>query len=144
LACACLYVAVASFRDARLARAGRLAEMSLQLPGFLKERIRSVVRSGAKSRRFVAAAFLSGIAISVLELACTGQVYLPTIVYAMKSGYDRAVWFLLLYNIAFITPLVLVFVLAWKGMRSETLLRFQQRRTALVKTALGFLFLFLF
>ncbi len=144
LAAACLYVAWASFRDARLARQGRLAEMTLQLPGFLKDRIRSVVRTGARSRRFVASAFLCGVVISVLELACTGQVYLPTIVYAMKAGLGGAVWFLLLYNLAFVIPLVVVFVLAWRGMGSESLIRFQQRRTALVKTAMGWLFLVLF
>ncbi|MCB1089593.1 MAG: hypothetical protein KDM63_21315, partial [Verrucomicrobiae bacterium] len=101
LAVACLWVAWMSFRDARLARQGRLADMSLQLPGFLKDRIRSVIRTGSRSPRFVVAAFLSGIVISLLELACTGQVYLPTIIYAMKTGADKAVWFLLLYNIAF-------------------------------------------
>lgn len=144
LAIACLWVAWMSFRDARLARQGKLAEMSLQLPGFLKDRIRTVIRTGARSRRFVVAAFLSGIVISVLELACTGQVYLPTIVYAMKSGAARAVWFLLLYNLAFVVPLTIVFILAWRGLRSDALIRFQERHTATVKLALGWLFLLLF
>lgn len=144
LAGACLWVAWASFRDAKLARQGRLSEMSLQLPGFLKDRIRSVTRTGVRHRRFVAAAFVSGIVISVLELACTGQVYLPTIVFAMKSGYGKATWFLLIYNLAFVIPLIVVFILAWRGMGSEKLVEFQRRRTALVKTALGCLFLVLF
>ena len=144
LAAACLWVAWMSFRDARLARRGQLAEMTLQLPSFLKDRIRSVIRTGARSRRFVVAAFVSGIVISVLELACTGQVYLPTIVYAMKSGAGRAVWFLLLYNVAFILPLSIVFILAWRGLKSDALVQFQQNHTASVKTALGWLFLFLF
>ncbi|MCB1204350.1 MAG: HEAT repeat domain-containing protein [Verrucomicrobiae bacterium] len=144
LAGACLWVAWASFRDAKLARQGRLSEMSLQLPGFLKDRIRSVTRTGVRHRRFVVAAFVSGIVISVLELACTGQVYLPTIVFAMKSGYGKATWFLLVYNLAFVIPLIVVFILAWRGMGSEKLVEFQKRRTALVKTALGCLFLVLF
>lgn len=144
LALACLWIAWLSFRDAKRAREGRLKEMTLQLPAFLKERIRGVIRSGARSHRFILAAFASGVVISVLELACTGQVYLPTIVYAMKSGATSAWGFLLLYNVAFILPLIAVFVLAWRGMTSDALIRFQQNHTAGVKTALGCLFLLLF
>jgi len=144
LAAACLWIAFLSFRDASRARAGRLSEMSLQLPIFLKDRIRGTIRTGARSRRFVLAAFVSGVVVSVLELACTGQVYLPTIVFAMKSGQTGAYGFLLLYNVAFVLPLLVVFVLAWRGMGSESLIRFQRDHTALVKTALGLLFLTLF
>lgn len=144
LAAGCLWIAWMSFRDARLARQGRLTDMSLKLPDFLKKRIRSVIRTGTRSRRFVVAAFLSGVVVSVLELACTGQVYLPTIVYAMKSGADMALWFLAVYNLAFILPLVVIFMLAWRGMRSDALVEFQQNHTSKVKFALGLLFFALF
>ena len=116
--------------------------MTLQLPGFLKERIRGVVRSGARARNFVVAAFISGILISLLELACTGQVYAP-IIYQIQRGKLDAVLWLVIYNLAFITPLVVLFLLAYGGLRSETLIAFQTRRTATVKTALGILFLVL-
>jgi len=144
LAIGCLVVAVISWRDARLARQGRLQDMTLQLPGFLKDRIRGVIRTGTRVNRFVIAAFFSGVVISVLELACTGQVYLPTIVYAMNSGARNATGFLLVYNIAFIIPLATVFALAWGGLRSEALIRFQHRHTATVKYALAVLFAVLF
>ncbi|WP_050030137.1 cytochrome C biogenesis protein CcdA [Verrucomicrobium sp. BvORR034] len=144
LALGCLVVAVLSWRDARLASQGRLQDMSLQLPGFLKERIRGVIRTGTRVNRFVIAAFGAGAVISVLELACTGQVYLPTIVYAMKSGASNATGFLLLYNLAFIVPLATVFGLAWGGLRSDALIRFQHRHTAKVKYALALLFGVLF
>ena len=144
LAIACLVIAFLSFRDAKRARQGRLQDMTLQLPGFLKTGIRGVIRTGAKSSHFVIAAFISGLIIAALELACTGQVYLPTIVYAMKTGVASATAFLLLYNIAFIVPLSIIFILAWRGMKSETLVRFQKNHTATVKYALGCLFLGLF
>lgn len=144
LAISCLVIAQMSFRDAKLADQGRLGEMSLQLPGFLKDHIRGVIRTGARSRRFILAAALAGVVVSTLELACTGQVYLPTIVYALKTGTTGATGFLLVYNLAFIVPLLLVFILAWRGMKSEALIRFQQRRTGLVKRLLGLLFLGLF
>jgi cytochrome c biogenesis protein CcdA len=143
LAAFALVVALLSFRDAKLAAAGQHAEMTLQLPGMLKERIRSTVRSGTRARRFVAAAFGAGIVISLLELACTGQVYLPTILYMLRRGESGAVAHLLLYNAAFVLPLIIVFILAWSGLRSEALVRFQQRHTSLVKVLTGLLFLLL-
>jgi len=137
-----LLAAGLSFRDAWLARRGRAEEMSLQLPGFLKSGIRQVARSGARARRFVIAAFLAGFVISILELACTGQVYAP-IIYRIQQGATDAVLMLVAYNLAFITPLVVVFLAAWAGLRSETLIRIQKRFTATVKVALGLLFLLL-
>lgn len=140
LAAAAIIVAVLSFRDAQLAARGELGEMTLQLPGMLKTQIRGVIRTGSKARHFVIAAFLVGIVISLLELACTGQVYLPTIQYMLKAGHGSAVRHLLVYNVAFVLPLFVVFALAFMGLRSEALIAFQQKQTAKVKVLTGILF----
>lgn len=137
-----LVAAALSFRDALRARSGRMDEMTLQLPGFLKDRIRGVIRTGARARRFVIAAFLAGIAVSFLELACTGQVYAP-IVYQIQQGQMDAVAMLILYNLAFILPLIVIFLLAYGGLRSETLVALQKKHTFAVKFALGLLFVLL-
>jgi HEAT repeat protein/cytochrome c biogenesis protein CcdA len=138
-----LIVAVLSFRDAQLASRGQMGEMTLQLPGSLKERIRTAIRTGSKATRFVVAAFVTGVVISLLELACTGQVYLPTIQYMLRAGRTTAVAYLLLYNCAFVFPLIVVFFLAWFGLRSDALIRFQKNNTPLVKVLTGVLFLLL-
>ena len=135
-----LLAAALSFRDAAKARAGKLDEMTLTLPAFLKDRIRGVIRTGAKARRFVIAAFLAGIVISFLELACTGQVYAP-IIYSIQQGRLDAVAWLLAYNLAFIIPLIVIFALAFTGMSNKTLIDFQTRHTFSVKIALGLVFL---
>ena len=135
-----LLAAWLSLRDALRARAGRLSEMTLQLPGVLKHGIRSVIRSGARARRFVIAAFISGIVISLLELACTGQVYAPIIYQIQKGRLDAVLW-LVIYNLAFITPLVVIFLLAYGGLRSETLVAFQKKHSFAVKLGLALLFL---
>ncbi len=135
-----LLAAWLSLRDAFRARAGRLDEMTLQLPGLLKDRIRGVIRTGARARNFVIAAFISGLVISLLELACTGQVYAP-IIYQIQHGRQDAVLWLVIYNLAFVTPLIVIFLLAYGGLRSETLIGFQQRHTFAVKLALALLFL---
>ena len=137
-----LIAAYLSLRDALRARAGRLDEMTLQLPGILKDRIRGVIRSGARARNFVIAAFLSGLVISLLELACTGQVYAPIIYQIQKGRLDAVLW-LVVYNLAFITPLIVIFLLAYGGLRSETLVAFQKKHTFSVKLGLALLFFFL-
>ena len=135
-----LVAALISFRDAAKARAGKLDEMALTLPAFLKDRIRGVVRTGAKARRFVIAAFVAGVLISFLELACTGQVYAP-IIYSIQQGKLDAVAWLVAYNLAFITPLIVIFAMAFTGMSNKVLIDFQTRHTFSVKIALGLVFL---
>ncbi len=138
-----LMIAVYSFRDAQLAAQGRYTAMALQLPDPLKQRIRGAIRTGARAQHFVIGGFLTGIVISFLSLSCTGQVYLPTIQYMLHAGRASATGQLVLYNAAFVIPLIIVFVLAWTGLRSEALARFQQRHIPLVKVLTGFFFLFL-
>jgi HEAT repeat protein/cytochrome c biogenesis protein CcdA/thiol-disulfide isomerase/thioredoxin len=139
-------IMVLSVRDGILCLRGRMKDMTLQLPDLLKSQIHSVIRKGSRHRRFIVAAFVIGVVISVLELACTGQVYLPTILFVLKQSPEKAsaIWMLALYNVAFIVPLVVIFGLAHGGMRSDSLVRFMQRHAALVKFATALLFLLLF
>ncbi len=137
-----LVLAFLSFRDAAKVKAGKTSDMTLQLPGFIKNRIRGVIRTGARSSRFVIAAFGIGVVVSLLELSCTGQVYAP-IIYKIQQGQLDAVVYLLIYNVAFILPLIAIFILAFFGMTSDALVRFQERHTVLVKIALGCVFLLL-
>jgi cytochrome c biogenesis protein CcdA/glutaredoxin len=129
-------------RDGVLASQGRLREMTLQLPGFLKERVHSTIRTSTRHSRFLLAAFLAGAIVSALELACTGQIYLPTIIFMVQASADRvtALGYLVAYNLAFILPLLIICFLAWFGMRHHSLVEFQQRHTAAVKFATAALF----
>ena len=93
-------------------------------------------------RRFVLAAFASGMVVSLLELGCTGQVYLPTICFVVGVPAMRAhaLLYLILYNLMFVFPLILVFVLAYFGISSQRLAKWTERHTALVKLLLSLLF----
>lgn len=137
-----LLAAALSFRDAWLAKQGRLSDMSLTLPAFLKGKIRTITRQQSKSRNYIIAAVLSGVVISALELACTGQVYAP-IIYQIKQGNLPAVGMLAIYNLAFILPLLVIFLLTYKGLKTEALIRFQKKHTFLIKFMLGVLFVLL-
>jgi hypothetical protein len=89
--------------------------------------------------------FVAGAAISVIEVACSGQVYLPTILFVLgvPGLRVRAGLYLLLYNLMFVLPLVVVFLLAYLGTTSQQLAQFINRRAATIKLATAGLFLLL-
>jgi cytochrome c biogenesis protein CcdA/glutaredoxin len=138
----CAVLAVLSLLDFLKARRGEIGDMSLNLPHGLRMRINAVIRRGRGSQAFVAGSFVTGIVVSFLELACTGQVYLPTIIFVVSQPElrGRAVAFLVLYNVLFILPLAVVFTLAYYGTGSRQLTRFLQERAAMVKLGMTLLF----
>ncbi len=139
----CAIFALLSFLDYRKARKGRLDEMSLSLPEFLRSKINATIRKGRKARRFIIQSFAAGLIVSFLELACTGQIYLPTIIYvqSIPELKVRATLYLLIYNAAFVIPLVVVFFLSWYGTSSQRMTQFFKKHAASVKLAMAGLFL---
>jgi cytochrome c biogenesis protein CcdA len=138
----CVVLAALTFRDYFRARGGKTSEMTLKLPLGLRRRINKVIREGAQMRAFVAVALVTGFLVSLIELACTGQVYLPTIVYVLSVPElaAQAFLYLVLYCVMFILPLIVVFVLAYRGTTSEQLGRFVNRHTATIKLLTGLVF----
>lgn len=144
LAALLLVFAALSFLDAwRFHRTGDPGAVALQLPNRIKERIRRVMRAGLHYRRLLPAAFVIGILVTALESVCTGQVYVPTLALLAKAEGPASRWLglLLLYNVMFILPLVLLFILAWRGLGTPRLLDWSRRQVVPAKILLGLLFL---
>jgi cytochrome c biogenesis protein CcdA len=139
----CLALAWGSLNDFRKARAGRLEDMSLKLPERLRGLIRYLIREGSRVRSYVLASLLLGFVVSIVELACTGQVYLPTIIFVLglPQWRARAALALVAYNLMFVTPLIIVFLLAYYGTSSQQLTRWMTRHAATVKLGTAILFL---
>jgi cytochrome c biogenesis protein CcdA len=139
----CLVLAILSIRDYFKTRHGDLDDMSLKLPESLRKRINSTVREGRKSSSYYLSAFFVGLVVSILELACTGQIYLPVIISmsTMPELRGRAVLFLVLYNLMFIVPLIVVFILAYFGTTSKQFTEFLKRNAAAVKIGMAVVFL---
>ncbi len=139
----CFGLAIFSFLDYLKARQGKIEDMSLNLPHALRLRINAIIRQGRSAEAYAAGAFATGLVISFLELACTGQIYLPTIIFvsSIPELRLRAIAFLVLYNVLFILPLVVVFILAYYGTTSKDLTNFLQRHAAAVKLGMVILFL---
>jgi len=138
----CAGLAIFSFTDYLKARRGEIEDMSLNLPHAMRKRINAVIRKGRTTETYVAGAFVTGLVVSFLELACTGQVYLPTIIFvtSVPELRTRAVLYLVLYNLLFVFPLIVVFILAYYGTSSKELTRFLQRNAATVKLGMVLLF----
>lgn len=141
----CLVLAALSFADFLKARQGQVEEMVLRLPDRLKQRARAVVRRGQRMSAYILGALVTGLLISLLELACTGQLYLPTIVFVVSvpALRARAVAYLLLYNLAFILPLGVVFAMTYFGTTSLQLGILLQKHAAAVKLGTALVFLLL-
>jgi hypothetical protein len=77
--------------------------------------------------------------VSLLELACTGQLYLPTIAYLLQTGSPRAgeIAALLLYNAAFILPLLILFAAVYSGLSLTAVNRWFRRNAAGAKFLSG-------
>jgi len=137
-----LILGALSLKDFFVCRAGNLQCMSLQLPDFIKKRIHSTIRKEARLKRYVLGALTAGFVISVLELACTGQVYLPTIIFVTRVSdlKARSILYLLLYNTMFISPLVFIFITVYKGASSQQLTAFLQRSSAGINLGMAVFF----
>ena len=143
MAASCLVLAGLSLHDYVLARQGRLKEMRLNLPEPLRDRIKGRIRGA--SGAFVGAALVSGLVVSLLELACTGQVYLPTITFVVGIPDMRAHAFayLVLYNLLFVAPLLVVLLLAVYGVSASRFQDWFVQNAATAKAAMAILFLLL-
>ena len=101
-----------------------------------------MIRENARVRAFVGIAFVTGFVISLIELACTGQVYLPTIMFVLSvpEMAAQAFLYLVLYCLAFILPLIVVFLTSYFGTTLQQLGLFVTRHTAAIKALTGLVF----
>jgi hypothetical protein len=95
--------------------------------------------------RLLFSALISGFLVSILEAVCTGQVYLPTITFILKTTPLKlaALSYLLLYNLMFIIPLLVIFLLGLLGVTSEEFSQFLRRHLLTVKILMAGLFFIL-
>jgi len=133
-------------------KTGRAGDMALQLPQPVKNKIHSIVteyyrkdKSGRQKALFGlgVSALAVGFLISLLEAVCTGQLYLPTIVFVLKEGSlrARALIYLIIYNFMFILPLVFVLLAALAGATAKDFETYAKKHTGFVKLAMALVFL---
>jgi thiol-disulfide isomerase/thioredoxin len=133
---------VLSLRDYLLARADRTREMTLKLPRKLLGLSHATIRRLIGSPWFLALAFVAGMTVSMLELLCTGQVYLPTLMYIASTDELRgqALALLVVYVALFTLPIVALTLASYWGVSSQRIVEWGKQHTAASKLALTVVF----
>lgn len=145
---------MALFDFFRFKRTGSTEALTLQLPDLVKNRIHAIIgifyrknpkAASAEKRnilRLALSALLTGFLVSILEAVCTGQVYLPTITFIMKTTqFKLQAWgYLLIYNLMFILPLLAVFLFALFGVTAGGFSRLLKKHLLAVKILMALLF----
>jgi thiol-disulfide isomerase/thioredoxin len=137
-------LALLSFRDAYRYRAGggNPDDITLQLPRGVKKLAHKIMREGLKARSLVLGGIAIGVLVTGLETVCTGQVLVPTLVVVIREAGQptRELAYLLLYNVMFILPLIVVFILTYCGLTTEALRAWSRRNVVFSKVMLGCFF----
>ena len=123
-------------------REGTTKDAKLQLPSFLKNMVHSTIRKNVRLSNYILMAAVTGFIVSLLELACTGQIYLPTIMFisTIPDLKVNALFYLLFYNLMFVVPLVLVFSFTYWGTTSAQWAVLTQKNFGKIKMAMTLLF----
>ncbi len=143
-----LLLAAFSLLDAYRYRATSNANaVMLQLPLKLKKLIHRIMRRELSRKSILLAGLVTGTLVTVLESACTGQLYLPVLLMLARSEGDSAAraWsYLFVYNAAFLVPLVTVFLLTYAGtVNTGGLLAWSRKNVVPAKLLLAGFFLLL-
>ena len=145
VACA-LVVGVLSLVDAiRYKISGNTKKVMLQLPKGIKLLVHKVITKNLSGKRLYLGTIIAGFIVTILDSICTAEVYLPVIV-LMSQSTDGELrlqgWlYLILYNIIFVMPLLIVIIAAYFGMTWHTLAGMTQKNLALLKVLLGIIML---
>jgi cytochrome c biogenesis protein CcdA len=142
IALICLILAALSLQDYRHLRAGDPSKVRLQLPLAAKQRAHQAIRGAMRSRVAAPAAFVAGGGVSVLEIACTGQVYIPALIYMSSISQTRlaAIGWLLLYDTLFVAPLLCLLALSLAGASSRWLAQAAQQQAGRTKLLMALFF----
>ena len=131
-----LLLSLLSLRDAlRFRRAGRAESVTLKLPPRVRQAIHTWMQGKLGAGGPLIGGFLAGAGATLLESLCTGQGYLPVLVYLLKQGVDpaRTRALLLLYNLLFILPLGGVLLLFHWGTTLPALIQASRHHLPLTK-----------
>lgn len=110
---------------------------SLSIPGFAKSTLEKYVRRGG----FLSLIVL-GVLVAMVELPCTGGIYLAILSLIADAGV-RGVFYLILYNVIFVLPLILISYFVYRGAKVDVINGWVQRNKRFMRLAAGVVMVFL-
>lgn len=145
MALALFVLAFLSLRDAaRFRRIPVLSVVALKLPERVRDLVRKIAAASWSGPAVVVTGLGCGFLVTLLDALCTGQVYVPVLaLLAREPEAWRSLALLVAYNLAFVAPLVAVFVLAARTTDAFTLAKWSSRNVIPAKIAVAVVFLVL-
>ncbi|MBI2047368.1 hypothetical protein HYT26_04385 [Candidatus Pacearchaeota archaeon] len=83
------------------------------------------------------AAIILGVLVSMFELPCTGGIYLAILSLIAKNAYAMAVPYLLLYNLIFVLPLIIILLAVYFGMPAGHAEKFRLEKRKWLRLIMG-------
>lgn len=115
------------------------AAVKLRIPGSSKEFIGNVVKKAS-----VPAAFLLGVLVGIFELPCTGGIYLAVLsLLSSEMTFQEGVPYLVLYNLMFVLPLIIIVALVYFGLSPAAVDEFREKHRKKLKVILGIILVFI-
>ncbi len=133
--------AVLTVSDYIKAKNGDASKMTLQLSKTEKSTIHSLLRN-PRVQGTAIFSFLVAFPVSIVSFSCTGQTYLPTIVYiySIPALKIKATLYLMLYNIMFVLPLIAIVFFVYRGATSKKVIAWFTAHLATIKLWTGMVF----
>ena len=137
----CLFAIVLNTLD--IINHRRNIEAKNQLPDKIKFKLSNILRNSVFSKFAIATALIVGFIIGVVELACTGQIYFPTLTYMIQNTNYGAQSILLLigYNLMFVLPLIIITVIAGVIKEPEQIKNIIMKRNWIIKMVANIFFI---
>jgi len=89
------------------------------------------------------AAIILGVLVSMFELPCTGGIYLAILSLIAKNAYAMAVPYLLIYNLIFVLPLIIILLAVYFGMPAGHAERFRLEKRKWLRLIMGIIMIVL-
>lgn len=111
---------------------------SLAIPESRKETINRYIEKSS-----IPAAFGLGILVGMFELPCTGGIYLAILsMISLRMDMAAGLGYLLIYNLAFIVPLLIIIALVAWGLPPEKVNEFRIEQRRVIRIIIGFIMIF--
>ena len=130
-----------NLKDAYLISRGKKMELKLNNKSII--RMHKIIKRTSSMRFSTVLAFFTGAIVSLVEFPCTGQIYIP-IILLIKEQALKGYFYLFLYNIFFILPLILLFLIIYLGINISKIIKFYSKNIVAMKIAFSGFFLILF
>ncbi len=113
---------------------------SLAIP---KRFVKTVESNARNTHTSLISAFLFGSLVTLIELPCTGAPYLAIITMMSQSGvqFFPALLLLLLYNLVFVVPLIVIIYLGYKGIGYKRMEMWRREQKGRMRLAVGIMLL---